>query len=219
VGVLQVNGPWQLGSYDFATHVNATANAYRRCAGKRERMACLGPTSVADGRAANWAQPTVRAARAESGCTCVSPVVSQSWYDVYLPWWLPLGVGQRLHIEVSEGFFADPQAALSRIARFLSLPAHKYATELAFNTNAKRGANSKDSGISRQGSSHDGSSKGAAPLCTDALTLRKAQNVCDASVEKVRALLAPYVDHIEVPRSWSDVPALPPATNCRRVGE
>ena len=135
---------------------------------------------------------------------------------MYLPWWLPLGVGKRLHIEISEEFFTDPQSALDRISRFLSLPAHRYATELAFNTNAKRGANSKDSGIpSKLGDS----SRGAAPLCTDAVTMRTAQTVYDASVKRVRGLLEPYSDHVEVPRSWSVVPESPRSTGCRRVGE
>ena len=215
LGVLQVDGPWRLGSYEFATHVNATARAFERCAGKRARMACFGDASIADWRANDWVRPPARAAKADDGCTCVSPVVSQGWYDVYLPLWLPLGVGQRLHIEVSEGFFADPQAALDRVSRFLSLPAHKYATELAFNTNAKRGANSRSSGIAR---SHDNASAGAAPLCADAMTMRTAQSVYDASVERVRALLRPHLDHVEVPRSWSEVPESPRSTSCRRVG-
>jgi len=212
-----VDGPWRLGSYDFATHVDATARTYKRCAGRRARMACFSGASIADWRANNWARPSVRAAegQAGSGCACVSPIVSQGWYDVYLPLWLPLGVGQRLHIEMSDGFFAEPQAALDRISRFLSLPSHNYVTELAFNTNAKRGANSVDSGIS---SSHNHSSKGAAPLCTDAVTMRTAQSVYEASVERVRGLLQPHSDHVEVPRSWSDVPESPPSTSCRRVG-
>ena len=213
--VPQVHGRWRLGSYDFAKHVNATARAYRRCAGNRTRMACFGHASIADWRAANWDQPPTRAAKADGDCVCVSPVVSQGWYDVYLPMWLPLGLGQRLHIEMSEGFFADPQAALDRVSRFLSLPAHKYATELAFNTNAKRGANSRSSGIAR---SHDNASAGAAPLCADAMTMRTAQSVYDASVERVRALLRPHSDHVEVPRSWSEVPEPPRSTSCRMVG-
>ena len=178
-------------------------------------MACFGHTSIADWRPGDLTPSPVREANAAGSCACVSPVVSQGWYDVYLPLWLQLGVGRRLHIEMSEAFFADPQATLDRIARFLSLPAHRYVTKLAFNTNAKRGANSKSSGISI---GKDDTSRSAAPLCADAATMRTAQSVYASSVEAIRGLLQPHRDHVEVPQSWSEVPESPPSTRCRRVG-
>ena len=74
---------------------------------------------------------------AESQCV-VPPVIWQSWYHLFIPRYQRRS--KRLLIEFSDDLFDDPQAMMRRVGGFLGLPAFNYSTNVAYNTERKRGA-------------------------------------------------------------------------------
>ncbi|KAL3917274.1 MAG: hypothetical protein SGPRY_006468 [Prymnesium sp.] len=69
-----------------------------------------------------------------------SPVIWQahhSWYHIFLPSWLRLG--PRVLVEFSDDF-SDADGMMRRVASFLSLSHFNFSTNIAFNTETKRGA-------------------------------------------------------------------------------
>ena len=73
-------------------------------------------------------------------CT-VPPVIFQSWYHLHLPRWLLLG--PRLLVEHFDDLETNAQQMMRRVAAFLQLMASEFgfATETAYNTEKRRGAN------------------------------------------------------------------------------
>jgi hypothetical protein len=196
--------PWLLGSHSFQTHVHAIARTHTRCGGERSCMACVGglqprggPCCVSPVVVQSWYARMAHAVDRRCPTVQWSAPADESWtlcvpcrYDLFLPLWLPLGVGDGMHIEFSEVLFAQPADTLTRVARFLALPTHSYDTHAAFNTHARRG-------IGLNTSRNAGLATTEPPLCTDNVTLSIAQRLCAASVDALRSQLA--ITSVSVP--------------------
>ena len=64
---------------------------------------------------------------------CLSPVTTNSWYDLFLPRWRRTVEQQRLHITFTEDVSRDAQSELRKLTAFLDLPAHVYNTTVVLN--------------------------------------------------------------------------------------
>ena len=58
--------------------------------------------------------------------TCVSPIIYQSWYDVFLPLWMGYAARGGVRIVFSDDFYGREHAALQELTAFLGLPRHAY---------------------------------------------------------------------------------------------
>ena len=109
-------------------------------------------------------------------CT-VPPALFQSWYHLVLPKWLPLG--PRLHVDYSETLYNRTSEVVNRIAGFLELsPGHAFDTQLAYNTDERRGANApRDKDLNNAQKASERRARGS--------------EMSDEQHERMRALLGP----------------------------
>jgi len=68
----------------------------------------------------------------------VPPVIWQSWYHIFIPRYQRRS--RRLLIEFSDDLFDAPQTMMQRVGAYIGLPQYAYSTDIAYNTEKKRGA-------------------------------------------------------------------------------
>lgn len=148
---------WTAGAASFAQLVSGAQGALARCGLRRlyDSQRAWHAWFCAGGGGSNAAwrlepqclererhapqQQQQPAAQAGAAAACVlPPVLFESWYQLVLPQWLPLG--NRLLVLFSEELFADPQATVRRVSDFLELSAgHAFDTAAAYNAERQRG--------------------------------------------------------------------------------
>ena len=126
---------WTHGICDFEQLTAQAHGELERCG-----LAALYKSQEARAWAHNGANATREIGVRNQVCT-VPPVIFQSWYHLHLPRWLLLG--PRLHVEHFDDLEANAQKMMRRVAAFLQLTASefRFATETAYNTEKRRGAN------------------------------------------------------------------------------
>ena len=94
--------------------------------------------TTANALAQRVAPPPVNATSDGDDKCVVPPVIWQSWYHLFLPRYQRLG--SRLLLEFFDDMSKDAAAMMLRTGRFLDLPPFRFSTEIAYNTERRRGA-------------------------------------------------------------------------------
>lgn len=136
--------------------------------------------------------PSVQTKRTD----CLSPIIFQSWYDLFLPPWLH----QQLHIVFSEAFFDDPQRTLRELLAFLELPTTAFNVSYIKNHHDARGVRATDQ-------NRVASSMATATACLNETkwVLARAYALMRPSIRSTAELLKPL--GYSLPASWSSPPA------------
>jgi hypothetical protein len=129
---------------------------------------------------------------------CLSPIIYQSWYDLFLPPWHH----KQLHVVFSEDFFNHPQRTLSRLLAYLDLPPAAFDVSYVRNHHDARGI-----GIGAIDDNRMAASTATATVCLNHSdqVLTHAYALMDASIRSTREQLAPL--GYSLPASWSSPPA------------
>ena len=149
----------------------------------------------------------------QHGRCVVPPVIWQSWYHLFVPRYLHQG--PNLLLEFSDDMFSDADAMMSRVGSFLGLPAHKYQTSVAYNTEKRRGAYISQVGQTKRGGDEEHALTNQADAKEAAASRSKASK---AHLSVVEALMRHSVAQLQsvLERTTWDAPptqfrrALPP---------
>ena len=122
---------------------------------------------------------------------CVSPVIWQSWYDVFLINWME----QQPLVLFSDDFYNNTNASMRKVTQFLNIEDFAFDTSNVYNNNAKRGVRAIQ-GISKRSAQH---------TCESQHVLRKLQSLMQESVRETDMLLQRF-GYPGVPIGWNVAP-------------
>ena len=125
---------------------------------------------------------------------CFSPVIYQSWYDVFLPLWAPYSAEGGLRIEFSDEFYGHEARTLQSLTAWLGLPPQAYDVSYVKNNHAARGVIAASNNTRTKATS-------TATCLSDESALARAQEVMRPSIVATRELLSQI--GYTMPRAWA----------------